>query len=387
MKLTLPNEQYVPASMPAASESSLKSLEGVALEQLRTRINTEVDHLPELVKQTSEAMRAIPPEQWFMISEKWTKVLTMLDSLDEKTGDTLHPHFTQIRYLSYHFPQQSMSYPGTEKAKEQFAESARWITRLAKDINVDDLLNLPEDKDAARTFDGSYKFCEKNDPGFDKTAEDVSALLERLVDPNSDRTLDFALTEENYQKLDSPQKKLIAFLLLKSRVSQFVGGMVGEMTLVNKYDKPITDIRQVYEYAKAQSEPFRAEWVDEYLNSSMDAKTGKTVLEWVSEQYQNPLTTDTSEVYMHGKNSVREQFVARVKAVVQPLQTIRNGIDRVLEAQNLEAEQHASDKDGHTRGFKLQLLAAMTNKLASLPQSTPDEISLLLAQIQPTAEK
>lgn len=230
-------------------------------------------------------------------------------------------------------------------------------------------------------------FSEKNDPGFNKTAEDVAALLERLVDPDKDRTLDFALTEENYKKLDSPKKKLIAFLLLKSRISQFVGGMVGEMTLVNKYDKPMTDIRQVYEYAKAQPKPFRAKWVDEYLNSPMDEKRGKTVLEWVAEQYQNPLTTDTSEVYMRGRNSVREQFVSKIEAIVQPLQTIREGIDRVLETQSLEATHPVLNRDRPTEEFKLQLLATMTNKLASLPQSKPDEISLLLAQIQPTAEK
>lgn len=151
-------QEYVLAPMPVAFEASLKETEREALEELRNRIDAEVDRLPELVKQSNEAMRAIPPEQWFMISEKWAKALEMLDSMDEKTGDTLHPHFTRIRYLTYHYPDQAMSYPQTEKAKEQFAESARWITRLAKDINVDDLLNLPENKDAARTFDGSYDF-------------------------------------------------------------------------------------------------------------------------------------------------------------------------------------------------------------------------------------
>ena len=269
-------------------------------------------HSPESGANTIYAFR---PEQRWLVTDDWVGALRRMDSLDGKSGAPPVPHLAAVRWHNYHMPNQGIGYPrpnpdgSLSDAQRQYITSVDWIHRLAQEIDPQTIARFPE-SEAAERHESTFDFLREHDPDFLRDLDLTSRLLEQY-DPDSHNLL-FTLTEDAYQQLDTPRKKLAAFLLLRTRVSDLLPGVIEELRAIQEVDE-VTDLTSLYRLTKRRGGVRPV--VDTFLSSPMGE--GRTTLEFLEQIYHDPLFTNTNANMVGDSNRIRDRFVSRAESTIQ----------------------------------------------------------------------
>lgn len=288
----------------------------VDLPRVLTRMRDYILLTDRSMERPMKLLDSIPENQRWLVNPKWIQVLSMLDSMDRQHEDFGYPHLAQINWQSYHMPNQQLDvpYPNSDGSlsehQRQMIEAVKWVERLGQDINPQDILNFPK-LDGPINYHKKDEFLEANDSEWFNIVSNVSTMLEQ-GDQQNYNTLRFTLTQDNFKRLDTPRKKLAAFFLLRARVSNLVGGLVTGIYPRQGEIEEISDLQELYNEAKKEN--MIRESVDDVLSAPMGE--GKTTLSWIQELYNHPLFTNTSQVFMDGKNQTRNQFVQKAQAIL-----------------------------------------------------------------------
>lgn len=260
---------------------------------------------------TSPVSEVIPQnveDQRWLESKDWVGVLKMMDVLDEATGSDAinYPHLNMVHWYWYHMPNQGISAPfpnrdGTEsESQRQIVASVDWILRLGKEIDPKIILEFPS-IDGKSNNQSTDTFLNRENPDYSNAVSEVSELLEpKAKDGNG---LGFGLTEENYTKLDSPRKKIVAFLLLRERVSNLMAGVISDILYSLGHKGEISNIHDLLTTANDNDNIRLA--TKAFLKTKLG---GKSTIDWLASVYNNPLLTHTGDVYFSNGNSVRKKF-------------------------------------------------------------------------------
>ncbi|MCL4338116.1 hypothetical protein M1271_00325 [Patescibacteria group bacterium] len=294
------------------------------LEKRRLEENPLIGVLEKRVYRSGEEIRyakkqldSILPEQRFMIDEKWLKVLDMMDSMDDREQDANfgYPHLEQVNWYNYHLPTQGAGLPfpnedgSSSGYQQQMMESVNWVRRLAREIDSQDILDFPRVEEKV-TFGVKDKYLKEHDPDWSRAVREVSELLERMA-PDNQFALDFTLSEDKYIQLDSPRKKLAAFLLLRKRLSNVIAGTIGSFEFKLR---GVDDYSDFDSLVKAAEEQDALKEIDRNLIKSRIGNQSYT--QWFKTIYTDPLLTSTGEVFMHGRNYNRDKFKGKVRVIL-----------------------------------------------------------------------
>ncbi|MBI3385164.1 LCP family protein, partial [Candidatus Gottesmanbacteria bacterium] len=300
----------------AAIQAIERYKEQIALAELRqSNLTNPPLSLPtkleaEIVKPDQKLLEQTPIERRYLVNDQWTRALALMDSIDNKIKKETsgYPHLQIIESMVYH-RKQGLPFPDPNTdGRRQLVEAISWIHRLGQAISPVKLLELPLVNDA-QSNQITDDFLKNNDPTWSKTTLDIAELLEPIV-LGADLQLYYSLTDENYEKLDTDQKKLIAFILLRDRVSDMAAGIVNTFTA--RLD--INTMPDFYDFDTLYNAAVAGNSIDAARKKLLAEPMGaeKTVLDWIRQVMDDPLLTNTKEVYFYGKNHIREQFVEQV---------------------------------------------------------------------------
>jgi hypothetical protein len=324
-------------------------------------------------------------------TEEWLMVLKLMDKMDSEGLRSDHPLLRQVNFCDYNIPTQHERHPfpnednSLSDHQRFYLEAVSWVERLADEIDLDRLLNFPP----------SFEGLDKLDPEMHQAVNDVAKLLTQRAE-SDDTRLRFTLTTENYQKLDTPLKKIAAFLLLRARLSTRVARarrilMMGaeEMGISSWDGKSLVDF---YNQLVERGYQFRLPDQD-YFSSPIGSQR---TIEWLDELYQHPLFTS---IYHPGQfpNRVRADFIedarvnlerrAREERLKSP-QNLRDRTEGQLEAARLDQALISKTEKGHFRlSAEGRAKAAQFFKSELEEGSSPEEITVLIQALRQEAEK
>lgn len=278
---------------------------------------------------------AAPDEKY--LSPKWRPVLQAMDLVDVEGRSSPNALLNSAEWIAYHIPTQQEFYPfpnddGDLSDHQRFYfEAAFWVDKLADGIDVKYLTNFPQ-----RFGQGDLG---KLDPKMSNIIMETANLLTRTDDGH---TLKFTLTDENYAKLDTKKNKLAAFLLLRLRLANRVGGAINTLLLATQkvginYDGNV-GLAKMYDAIKKKGDSLRP-LDDEYFNSPMG---GVRTIDWLDQLYRHPLLTNTNEVYAHGTNKVREEFLKKIPGLEIPQEPEASALGKLF---NIAFEQVGLDAE------------------------------------------
>lgn len=273
-----------------------KLFERLSSHPLITHANKEPDREPFAENHASS-------EYAYLQEKKWIDVLRMMDYMDGVAQPHSYPHLASVvkhvkdvEWLDYPTPNPDGS---PSSFMLQTYQSVQWVKRLAKEIDPAVITAFPQGE--ANINETNYQEAlVKIDPTWDNTVKVVHALLEK----HNRLSLDFRLTEDTYRQLDTPEKKMAAFLLLRYRISHLVKSVAGELFESGQVE--IADLKNLYERNPAK---VAGSAVETFLKSTMpNIQSG---LDWINELYQNPLFTNRTPSASTTQLTELKEYVVR----------------------------------------------------------------------------